>query len=286
MTTDTPNPALIRPFTQLTCPLDGEQLQFAEKTWRCSSGHCFDVAKQGYVNLLPVQNKRSKDPGDSKEMVQARARFLSQQFYQPLAKAINDAVFDKSPEILLDAGCGEGYYLRQLIQTAEHRQHPLSLVALDISKWAVLEAAKQEKRVSWLVASNNQIPIASNSIDTLLCIFGFPVAKEFNRVLKDNGRLVMVDPAPAHLTELKQIIYPELKAKQDQLLPALADWSLESEQRVTFTIELVNQASIHDLLTMTPHFYRASHDGRARAEALESLSLTVDVWIRCFKPQC
>lgn len=272
---------LITPFTTLRCPLDGEPLRLTEKTWRCVNGHSFDVAKQGYVNLLPVQNKRSKDPGDSKAMVNARANFLAQGFYAQLANVVAEVVLSQNPQTLLDAGCGEGYYLRQLLAHASELS--LAPAALDISKWAVQAAAKLDKRVTWMVASNSQIPIASASMDSLLCVFGFPVENEFHRVLKPTGRLVMVDPATAHLTELKQIIYPELKAKPAQLPVSDAKWVLTSEARVTYAVHLPNPQAIQDLLVMTPHLYRASAEGRAAAEALQELTVTVDVWVREFE---
>lgn len=273
---------VIQPFSQLCCPLDGAGLTLNDKTWRCEHGHSFDVAKQGYVNLLPVQNKRSKDPGDSKAMVQARSRFLAEGFYAPLAEALAGTVIVAPAGSLLDAGCGEGYYLRHVLDTAGTRDVAIKAAALDISKWAVQAAAKRDPRVSWLVASNNSIPVPDSSIDTLLCVFGFPVESEFKRVLSDAGRLIMVDPAPGHLHELKQVIYDEVKEKPSNL-PISDTWQLASEQRVTFSVELPSREVIHDLLAMTPHLYRASSAGRARAEALTSLTVTVDVWLRVFK---
>nr|WP_241972498.1 methyltransferase domain-containing protein [Aliidiomarina haloalkalitolerans] len=252
------------------------------KTWRCDNGHSFDVAKQGYVNLLPVQNKRSKDPGDSKAMVQARAEFLASGFYQPLAEALTRVVLHQPPQSILDAGCGEGYYLRQILDAAQASGLSMDVVALDISKWAVQAAARSDKRATWLVASNNQIPIAAGSIDALLCVFGFPVEAEFARVLAPNGRLIMVDPAENHLIELKQVIYTDVKAKPYQLPITGASWQLTSEQRITFTVTLPSNQAVRDLLVMTPHLYRASSEGRSRAEALSELTVTVDVWLREF----
>lgn len=277
---------MIRPFTQLCCPLDSAPLTLSDKTWRCEHGHSFDVAKQGYVNLLPVQNKRSKDPGDSKAMVQARSRFLAAGFYAPLAEALAATVLASPAGSMLDAGCGEGYYLRHVLDTAAShsvgKSADMSAAALDISKWAVQAAAKRDPRVSWLVASNSSIPVPDSSIDTLLCVFGFPVESEFKRVLRDGGRLIMVDPAPGHLHELKQVIYDEVKEKPSSL-PVSEKWQLVSEQRVTFSVTLPSRDVIHDLLAMTPHLYRVSSAGRERAEALTSLTVTVDVWLRVFQ---
>ncbi|RXS41430.1 methyltransferase domain-containing protein [Idiomarina sp. 29L] len=273
---------MIQPFDQLICPLDKQPLQLNERTWCCENGHSYDVAKQGYVNLLPVQNKRSKDPGDSKAMVQARRKYLEEGHYLPLARALADIVLEQGDQTLLDAGCGEGYYLRYLVEQAEQKGTELSVAALDISKWAVQAAAKQDKRLSWIVASNNAIPLADNSVDTILCVFGFPVEAEFKRVLKPGGRLIMVDPAVNHLTELKSIIYSELKSKSETLPITGSDYELTSEQRVNFQVELNNNESIKNLLTMTPHLYRSSKEGREKAEKLQNLTITVDAWIRVF----
>ena len=274
---------MIQPFDQLICPLDKQPLQLNERTWCCENGHSYDVAKQGYVNLLPVQNKRSKDPGDSKAMVQARRKYLEEGHYLPLARALADIVLEQGDQTLLDAGCGEGYYLRYLVEQAERKGTELSVAALDISKWAVQAAAKQDKRLSWIVASNNAIPLEDNSVDTILCVFGFPVEAEFKRVLKPGGRLIMVDPAVNHLTELKSIIYSELKSKSETLPITGSDYELTSEQRMNFQVELNNNDAIKNLLTMTPHLYRASKEGRERAEKLQRLAITADVWVRTFR---
>ena len=273
---------MIQPFDQLICPLDKQPLQLNERTWCCDNGHSFDIAKQGYVNLLPVQNKRSKDPGDSKSMVQARREYLNKGYYQPLAQALADTVLAMGSQALLDAGCGEGYYLRYLVEQAEQQGTELSVAALDISKWAVQAAAKQDKRLSWMVASNNAIPLANNSVDTILCVFGFPVEAEFKRVLKPGGRLIMVDPASEHLIELKRIIYPEIKAKSEHLPVSEKGWVLSSEERISFKVELPDTEAVRDLLTMTPHLYRASKEGIEKAEKLQSLAITADVWVRVF----
>ncbi|MAA63070.1 MAG: rRNA (guanine-N1)-methyltransferase, partial [Idiomarina sp.] len=134
----------ITKISALRCPIEHSPLQLVGGSWRCENGHSYDVAKQGYVNLLPVQNKRSKDPGDSKAMVQARREFLDQGYYQPLAQVLADTVFAQGEQAVLDAGCGEGYYLRYLVEQAEQNGTDLCMAALDISKWAVQAAAKRD----------------------------------------------------------------------------------------------------------------------------------------------
>lgn len=269
----------IIPFTALACPLDGLPLHSNGTAWRCADGHSFDIASQGYIHLLPVQHKRSRDPGDSKEMVACRRRFLEAGHYQPIAEAARRAVladtFPGATISCLDAGCGEGYYLRQLAASDEIRD--LALIGLDISKWAVLSAAKRDKRMTWVVGSNANLPVLTGSLDRVLCMFGFPVYPEFARVLAPDGQLVQIDAGPDHLRELREIIYPVLKAERAIEAAVPAGFSMVSSETVRYPAEIVGQAQIADLLAMTPHLFRASSEGKARVAALQSLSVTVDV---------
>jgi 23S rRNA (guanine745-N1)-methyltransferase len=274
----------ITPFQALACPLDGTPLHRHGSAWRCASVHSFDIASQGYSNLLPVQNKRSRDPGDSKEMIAARRRFLTAGFYQPIAAAVSRAVLAELPADAncLDAGCGEGYYLRQLAAAVPEAQ-TLALLGLDISKWAVLSAAKQDRRANWVVGSNANLPVLPGTLDRVLCLFGFPVYPEFARVLKPGGRLLQIDAGPDHLRELREIIYPSLKPERTAETPTPAGFSRLPTEALRFSIDLTSAEQIADLLTMTPHLYRASAGGRAEAAALTALSLSVDVRLTGFE---
>ena len=276
----------ITPFQALACPLDGTPLHCSGSAWRCASGHSFDLASQGYIHLLPVQNKRSRDPGDSKEMIAARRRFLAAGFYQPIAAAVSRAVLADLPTGVtsncLDAGCGEGYYLRQLAAAVADAQ-TLAILGLDISKWAILSAAKQDKRPNWVVGSNANLPVLPGTLDRVLCMFGFPVYGEFARVLKPGGQLVQVDAGPDHLRELREIIYPSLKPERATEMPTPEGFSPLPTETLRFSIDLTSAEQIADLLTMTPHLYRATAEGRAQAAALTALSLSVDVRLTCFE---
>ena len=109
----------------LKCPLDQHALQLDADCLRCEGGHAFDIARQGYVNLLGAADKRSRDPGDGKEMVAARRDFLSDGHYQPVADKLASLI---KPQInadstIVDAGCGEGYYLEQLATQIASSSH-------------------------------------------------------------------------------------------------------------------------------------------------------------------
>ena len=284
----------INPFQALACPLDDEPLQRTGNAWRCAHGHSFDIARQDYVHLLPVQNKRSRDPGDSKQMVAARRRFLNAGHYRPIAEALSRATLAglaaDATAHCLDAGCGEGYYLRELADAAAANGKPLALLGLDISKWAVLSAAKQDKRAaarqdrraSWVVGSNARLPVQPGTLDRLLCLFGFPVYGEFARALKPGGELLQVDAGPDHLIELREIIYPTLKPERVGDCVAPEGFTPLATETIRYSLALSDAAQIADLLAMTPHLYRASAEGRGRAAALDSLTVSVDVRLKRF----
>ena len=271
---------MISRFQALACPLDGAPLQRTDAAWRCANGHSFDIAAQGYAHLLPVQNKRSRDPGDSKDMVAARRRFLEAGVYQPIADAVSRAVLADMPAAAsaccLDAGCGEGYYLRQLAAAAGD-DRSLTVMGLDISKWAVQAAAKRDKRMQWVVGSNANLPVQSATLDCVLCMFGFPVYAELARVLKAGGLLLQVDAGPDHLRELREIIYPTLKQERTGPVDVPPGFASLPSETVRYQLNLDTAEQIADLLIMTPHLYRASAEGRARAAALTALQLTVEV---------
>lgn len=268
----------VMPFQDLACPLDGSPLARGERGWSCAAGHAFDLAREGYVNLLPVQHKRSRDPGDDKAMVAARRRFLEAGHYQPVAAALAEHTLADAEERLscLDAGCGEGHYLRELSRIAAPQPGTLALLGLDISKWAVRAAAKRGPLATWVVGSNAKLPVLPETLDRVLCGFGFPVYGEFARVLRPEGRLLQLDPGPDHLRELREVIYPRLKPTREPMLKA-AGFKLLEQLPLRHCIELTTPEQIADLLLMTPHIHRASAEGRARAAALTQLSLTVDV---------
>ena len=269
----------------LACPIDGVQLNHHEKQLTCENGHVFDIARQGYVNLLPVQHKRTKHPGDSKVMVLARTHFLNSGFYQAIANKLNELVYSQLTSAndicFLDAGCGEGYYLDALLNylTDKKSSIDLSFIGLDISKDAIVQASKRNKQISWVVGTNRRPPVAEKSIDIILCLFGFLSAPGFKKVLKPGGKIIVVDPGPEHLKELREIIYPEIK-KSDQVHTLQTEkngFFLVNSESLQFKVNLNNKEQINNLLIMTPHFYRASKEGREAAMNLPQLDLTVDV---------
>nr|WP_239090354.1 methyltransferase domain-containing protein [Marinomonas ostreistagni] len=268
--------------------MDNSPLTRHERTLICANGHAFDMAKTGYINLLPVQNKHSKDPGDSKAMVQSRRAFLAQGHYDPIVTAIiesmPDALKQRTDLNLLDAGCGEGHYLRQLVALLGVN-HQVDATGLDISKWAVAEASKRAKEIDWIVGSNAHLPIESGRFDWVMCAFGFPVFEEFARVLDTSGWLLLVESGPDHLLELRKILYPAVKPFKETYANGIEGFDLQHKSRCTFRFHLPDQDSIGQLLSMTPHIHKAPYSGRQAAQALEQLELTADISLRWYQKQ-
>ncbi len=265
----------------LCCPLDQLPLRQQGRCLQCESGHSFDIARQGYVNLLGASDKRSRDPGDSKEMVVARREFLNSGHYQPvadrLAELIQPLIGDSS--IIADAGCGEGYYLEQLrTQLESTGSLKPAMIGYDISKWAV-QAATRRLAATWLVASNRNIPLAPNSVDCLLSLFGFPVFESFLAVLREGGVLLTVNAGPQHLIELREVLYPSVIQSESRIVPQAqtAGFSAGETSTLLFETAPLSQLELNQLLSMTPYLFRASSDRRKRTALLDHFSVTVDV---------
>lgn len=274
----------------LACPIDGAKLESHEKQLVCENGHVFDIARQGYVNLLPVQHKRTKHPGDSKAMVLARIQFLNSGIYEPIAKKLTELVFSQiakdTETCFMDAGCGEGYYFDNLFNFLRDKKgdNHLSFIGLDISKDAIVQATKRNKQISWVVGTNRKPPVEDESVDIILCLFGFLCVEGFYKALKPGGKIILVDPGQGHLKELREIIYPEVK-KTDQSHSSqmeITGFTSVQTEELRFKSKITNNEQINHLLIMTPHFYRATKKGREAACNLQQLGITVDVIFRVF----
>lgn len=280
----------IIPAHNLACPIDKLALAKKDNHYQCANGHAFDIARQGYVNLLPVQHKKSKNPGDSPAMVQARARFLNAGFYQPIAEVLSEIIFQHintgQANCIFDAGCGEGYYLHQLINTAQlvHTGADVSFLGMDISKPAIIAASKRSKLASWVVGTNSQPPFLAATVDVIFCVFGFHSFAGFKCILKPSAKLILVEPGEKHLRELRDIIYVEPAQNKTPIKSdAENDYTLLATQTLSFEFELENNAQILDLLSMTPHLFRASSQGKASMENMDSLKLTADIIFSIFE---
>lgn len=263
------------------CPLCQQPLTLVHHSWRCAQQHQFDRAKEGYVNLLPVQHKRSREPGDSAEMMQARRQFLDAGYYQPLQQQVASLLVQQLPATasVLDIGCGEGYYTAAV---ADALGEQARVCGLDVAKVAVRAAAKRYRHIDFCVASSHRLPFADASLDGVLRIYAPCKADELARVIRRAGCLLTVTPGPRHLLQFKGLIYSQVKLHDTQQ-ENLPGFTLESEQQLAYPLMLTGEDAV-TLLQMTPFAWRASPDVwqtlRASAQFSSEADFTLRLWRR------
>ncbi len=255
------------------CPICAASLQLtlSAKSYVCGNNHHFDLAKEGYLNLLPVQFKHSAEPGDNKPMMQARRAFLEAGFYEPMAKAVAMMIDANQPTHLLDLGCGEGYYSRTI---AAHCSNTMMQHGVDIAKFAVAAAAKKQTNGRFIVASSNRLPYADQYFDFVLRVFAPSNDDELKRVLKPSGLLLTVTPGPRHLWQLKEFIYAEVKEHAPESAVPEGFERIDI-QRISYKIAPNPQQRIA-LLQMTPFSWRANESVQQAIEDVAELEIETD----------
>lgn len=255
------------------CPVCRESLEQQEGRYACTGGHSFDIAKEGYVNLLPANRQHSKAPGDDKAMAQARTRFLEGGWYGPLRDKLCKLAEEALPQggALLDAGCGEGWYTAALSAVAAARGGRTA--GVDLSKPAVKKAARRCPQAEIAVASVYHLPLGDSSVDVLVDCFSPLAVEEFYRVLKPGGKFLYVVPGPRHLWELKEILYdrPYENGEKVETYPGFAPPEVTAVE-TSFT--LTAPEDIQALYHMTPYTWKTPREGAKRLEAVEQLTLT------------
>ncbi|MCF2858061.1 methyltransferase domain-containing protein [Pseudoalteromonas sp. SMS1] len=232
------------------CPICSEPLARDGNSLGCANRHQFDYAKEGYINLLPVQFKRSKQPGDNLEMVQARRAFFATPHYQFLQHALATLIANQHPNSVIDLGCGEGFYTHAI---AEALDENCSVYGLDISKPAIKYAAKRYEKPNFSVASSKDAPFKEACANVVLSVFAPVFAKESARLLDEEGTLIVVSPGPHHLHELKQKIYDDVRLHQ---APECPDGFNQVEQVLIQEVHAIETDVISHLIKMTPFAWK------------------------------
>ena len=268
----------------LICPVCGGMFENTGKSYLCGSGHSFDIARSGYVNLLLSKHAGKAVHGDNKLMVQARRDFLDKGYYAPLCDAVcGEALkYAKNGSVVLDAGCGEGYYTSAVRAAFDQSDIAAKMYGVDISKVAVEYAAKRDKSVRFAAASVFHLPVASGSCDLLITMFAPFCGEEYVRVLKNGGTMIMAIPSENHLWELNQAIY-DTPYKNDVKPYGLDGFEHIGVQRVSFTMELRDSTDIRSLFSMTPYYYKTGKTEQERLEALSELTVQADFEVLTYR---
>ena len=258
------------------CPHCRNPLQpDAERSLACSSGHRFDIAREGYVNLLPANRKRSKEPGDSGEMIAARDRIHRTGLYQPLAAAIVEQAVatGQAPGEILDLGCGEGYYSLAMMDAFPGAER----YGIDIAKSAVRLAARRDKTGHFAVASAVDVPLSRGSVGLVLSVFAPADDAELLRVLRPGGLYLKVVPAPRHLWALRCLLYDQPRAHAEEL-HCPSGLEIVNREALDYPLELDSEL-LHDLVAMTPYAHKGQREHRGRLEELNRLQVQMSFTI-------
>ncbi|MDC0602604.1 methyltransferase domain-containing protein [Aliiglaciecola sp.] len=242
------------------CPACQQPLMPKQGGWFCASNHHFDKAKEGYVNLQLAQERKSKSPGDSKEMIQARRTFLQAGHYDLLVSHLANTIAEHAQQqklTVFDAGCGEGYYLGGVATMLNGKYDAAEFYGCDISKPAIQRAAKTYKYANFSVASTYKIPLTDNSVDVVIQVFAPSSEEDIARILKPNGLWICVNPASRHLVQLKAQIYDEWQP-HDIEPHEYAQFESFLRQPLAFTMNITQPLEREALLKMTPFYWQAS----------------------------
>lgn len=206
----------------------------------CPRGHSFDIARSGYVNLLQPQDRRSKQPGDTIAAVAARRRLHDRGVTMPLLRGIAEILGASRDDIVLDAGCGDGFYLGTLAGEIGFEAH-----GTDISIPAIDAAARRYPKCEWVVANADRfVPWANRSFSIVMSITARMNADEFRRVLRDDGWLLVGLPAPDDLIELRG----KGKDRVERTIGTFAEGFELTERSRVSTVADLDAAGVDDVL--------------------------------------
>ena len=250
----------------LICPVCGNPLAFEGKTVVCENSHRFDVAREGYVNLLRT-SKSGDRIGDDKLSARSRRDFLNKGYYALLKNTLTEVFAEKSGS-MLDICCGEGYYTSALGENPN-----LDVYGFDISKEMVRLGAKRGN-ATYFVANMASIPVADGSFDYAVHLFAPFHEKEFSRILKKGGMLYSVVPGAKHLWGLKEKLY-DTPYQNDEKLPETEKLTLVKTSRVSCMIHLENPEDIEAVFRMTPYYYHTSAKDKEKLRCLQSLDTEI-----------
>lgn len=261
-------------MTNFVCPACKAPLTDSGASLRCPGGHSYDRARQGYVHLLPPNKMHAKIPGDNKMMVDARRRFLEKGYYalfkDSLRGIVSGYIKNSQTSVILDAGCGEGYYTAGIKAAL-----PMACVsAFDISKFAVKAAAGKYKNIDFAVASIFDIPFAHESADCVVNVFAPIVEAQFLRVLKKGGYLVLAVPGRRHLYGLKEVLYSAPYENEEKDTP-YEGFAFIRRVPVRDVVQIGNNQDLLDLFSMTPYYWKTGVEGGERLKKTAEITTEI-----------
>lgn len=262
------------------CPVCGCTLDKDGGSLRCDNGHCFDIAKQGYVNLLQSQKSSRKRHGDDKLMVKSRSDFLDRGYYDVLADKITSMTGEyASPNMrLIDLGCGECFYTSRVANALPE----IVYAGIDISKQALISGSRRNKNISLAVASVFNLPIADEYCDFALTVFAPHSVSEIYRILHKGGYWLRAYPLERHLMGLKSVIYEKPYLNEvDGSVPY--GFELKEHCEIKENIFVDRNEDIINLFRMTPYYYKTGKLDQDKLNVIKSLETEIEFGIELLK---
>lgn len=261
------------------CPVCQMPLVREDKHFFCSNNHSYDISEKGYVNLMLANQKKTKNPGDNREMIESRRDFLNRGYYKRFSDCLNEVIIEglhNNECNILDAGCGEGYYISNLRNRfVNEMKNNSKFYGTDISKNAIIYAAKRDKNIHLSVGSSFELPIINDSLDFVIRNFAPGEDREFHRVLRRDGVLIIVTPGVEHLYGLKEVLY-EKPRKNEVKENTPVGFKHIKKKEVRYEISLDNPEDITNLISMTPYYWSISESTRARIGEITELKTELD----------
>lgn len=266
-------------MVKLICPVCSGILIKKDNSFRCEKNHSFDIAKEGYVNLLTGNHKDGSLIGDNKEMAKSRKAFLEKGYFDPLKNFLVSYINENTGKdsVVADICCGEGYYSNSVKEETGRE-----ICGFDISKEMVKLSAKRKNGNTYFVANLAKIPLETNSIDLAFHLFAPFQEKEFYRILKENGIVITVVSGENHLFELKEILY-DTPYKNDEKPPETEYLRMIDKIKITEKVLLKSEEDIDALFRMTPYYYHTKPEDKKKLYGIEKLEVTLDFAVYCYR---
>ena len=270
------------------CPVCNEVLNQIDKSYKCLNGHCFDVNKKGFVNLLLANQSHSENPGDSKEMIDARTSFLDKGYYDNLRDKLFEIISHLMPSegVFCDLACGEGYYTHHLHKLL-NIDKKVSTFGVDLSKFGIGECTRkmrveQVKNINYCIGNLMYLPYVNECMDVVLNCFAPFFEQEFARIIKKSGYFIRVLPNVDHMLELKEILYKEVKLNELKETN-LTEFKLVKEYDLRYQKEFKDNLDLLHLFMMTPLYYKSSLKVLETIKKIDNLLLTLSFKIYVYQ---
>lgn len=265
------------------CPICKNELQKSNNSLRCINNHCYDIASSGYVNLLNPGKRNNAKSGDSKEMVRARSNFFASGVYSPISNMLCDIVNPLSKEVIVDAGCGEGYYTCNVAKSNTES----IVLGFDVTKFGCEHGSKVAKRENLLnvffsVGNIFELPLKGSFADIVINAFAPVASDEFLRVLKSGGHLIVLSAGVDHLIGLKKLLYKDTYQNEEKF-PRYEGFETPIIKNLKYETKILGNETIKNLFTMTPYYFRTSLEDKKKLDNVSEIDTIIEVNFAIYK---